>query len=86
MSKLYNDISRMKYLLNIIEQYDNFTQLGASEEIIFLREKVENLYNIKDSQELIKDFTWCAKMVNMFYNEIDSEFKSHTLKETNKKD
>lgn len=81
MSKLYNDISRMKKLIIVIEQYNNFGQLGAKEEVNFLKEKINNLINIKDTQELIKEFTWCAKMVNMFYNEIDIEFKKHIMKE-----
>ena len=63
MSKLHNDIRRLFGILNIIEQYNNFRQLGATEDIIFLREKVTNLYSIKDTQELIKEFNWCCKTI-----------------------
>lgn len=51
--KLFKDIPRMIRNLNIIEQYNNFRQLDAAEDILYLREKVNNLYNIKDIQELI---------------------------------
>ena len=81
MSKLHNDIRRLFGILNIIEQYNNFRQLGATEDIIFLREKVTNLYSIKDTQELIKEFNWCCKMCNMYYDEIDPSFKKFALEE-----
>jgi hypothetical protein len=86
MSKLHNDIPRMIRSLKIIEQYNNFKQLGANEEIEFLKIKVNNLLNIKDTQELIKEFTWCAKMTNMFIDEIDPEFKRYFHQEEKKKE
>ena len=75
MSKLHKDIPRMVRALKIIEQYNNYKLLGANEDIEYLKEKVNNLYNIKDIKELIESFTWCAKMINMYYNEIESDFK-----------
>ena len=81
MNKLYKDISRMIGMINIINQYNNFRQLGTKDEIDYLKEKIDNLYNIKDTQELIKEFKYCADMCNMFYNEIDSEFKTRILSE-----
>ena len=81
MSKLYNDIKRMLRYINIIEQYNNFMQLGASEDILFLKEKVNNLYNIKDSNELVNEFKYCADMVNNFYDGIDTDFKKKILEE-----
>lgn len=84
--KLYKDIPRMLRNLIVIEQYNNFTQMGAKEEIDFIRNKVNNLINIKDSQELIKEFTWCANTINIFYNEIDPEFKKHFLEEERRKE
>jgi len=81
MSKLHNDIRRMKRMINVINQYNNFTQLGAKEEIDYLNKKIENLLNIKDTQKLIEEFKWCTKMCNMFYDEIDTEFKKQILKE-----
>lgn len=81
MSKLYKDIERMSYYIKVIEQYNNFKQLSANEEINFLKEKVKNLLSIKDTTELIKEFTWCSKMINMFYDEIDNDFKVQMLKE-----
>lgn len=83
MSKLHKDISRMSYYIKVIEQYNNFKQLGAKEEIDFLKEKVNNLLNIKDVSKLIEEFNWCSKMINMFYDEIDSDFKKQMLKELN---
>ena len=80
MSKIYRDIPRLLLYLKVIEQYNNFRQLGAEEDINFLKEKSNNLLNIKDTQELIKEFTWCCKMVNMYYNEIEPDFKQNTLK------
>lgn len=79
--KLFKDIPRMIRNLNIIEQYNNFRQLDAAEDILYLKEKVNNLYNIKDTQELIDQFNWCAKMINMYYDEIEPDFKSQALKE-----
>ena len=81
MSKLYKDIPRMIRSLNIIEQYNNFRQLGAQEDIDYLRDRVNNLVNIKDLTELIKEFTWCAKMSNMYLDEIDPDFKAFYLAE-----
>ena len=80
MSKIHRDIPRILLYLKVIEQYNNFSQLGAEEDINFLKEKANNLLNIKDTQELIKEFTWCCKMVNMYYNEIEPAFKQNTLK------
>lgn len=81
MSKIHNDIRRLFGILNIIEQYNNFRQLGATEDIIFLKEKVTSLNSIKDTQELIKEFNWCCKMCNMYYDEIDPVFKKFALEE-----
>lgn len=86
MSKLYNDIPKLKWNLKIIEQYNNFKQLGAEEEIKFLKDKVENLLNIKDIPKLIEEFNYCAKMVNMFFEQIDPEFKRYAYKEEVNKD
>lgn len=86
MSKLYNDIPKLKWTLKIIEQYNNFKQLGAEEEIKFLKDKVDNLLNIKDIPKLIEEFTYCAKMVNMFFEQIDPEFKRYAYKEEVNKD
>ena len=71
----------MLRMIDIIKQYNNYRQLGAEEDIIFLKEKIENLLKLKDMQELIKDFTWCVKMTNIYWNEVDSEFKKQILKE-----
>lgn len=79
--KLYKDIPRMIRMLNIISQYNNYRQLGAAEDITFLEDKTNNLYNIKDASELIKEFNYCVKMITMYFNEIDPEFKKHILKE-----
>jgi hypothetical protein len=86
MSKLHNDIPRMIRSLKIIEQYNNFKQLGGKEDIDFLKEKVNNLLNIKNTEELIKEFTWCAKMINMYITEIDPEFKKYFHEEEKKKE
>lgn len=81
MSKLHTDIYRMMNMLNIIEQYNNFNQLGASEDIDYLKDKVKNLYNIKDNEKLVEDFKYCTDMVNMYYNEISPDFKKYIFKE-----
>jgi hypothetical protein len=85
MSKLHNDIPRMIRGIKIIEQYNNYKQLGAEEDIIFLREKVNTLNDIKNMQELVKEFYWCTKMINMYLDEIEPEFKFHILQEERKK-
>jgi hypothetical protein len=85
-NKIYRDIPRLIRNMKIIEQYNNFHQLGAEEDIKFLREKIDNLLIIKNTTELIKDFMWCAKMTNMYIDEIDPEFKSQILKEERKKE
>jgi hypothetical protein len=77
--KLYKDIPRLYLYLKVIEQYNNFQLLGANEEIKFIKEKIDNLYKITDVQKIIEDFKWCANMVQMFYDEIDPEFKKDTL-------
>jgi len=84
MSKLHNDIRRMIRNLKIIEQYNNFMQLNATEDILFLKQKVENLYNIKNNEELIEEFKNCANMVNSFYDQIDPEFKKKVLEDDKK--
>jgi len=70
--------------LKIIEQYNNFMQLNATEDILFLKQKVENLYNIKNNEELIEEFKNCANMVNSFYDQIDPEFKKKVLEDDKK--
>ena len=85
MSKLFKDVSKMLYNLTVIQQYNNFRQLGAEEDIEYLKNKVNNLYNIKDSVKLVEEFTWCAKMVNSYYESIDSDFKRHCLREERNK-
>jgi len=77
MNKLYKDIPRMIRSLKIVEQYNNYNQLGAIEDIEYLRERINNLISIKNTTELIEQFTWCAKMINMYLDEIDPEFKRH---------
>jgi hypothetical protein len=81
MSKLYKDIPRMIRNLKIIEQYNNFHNFGSNEDVDYLKKKVNNLYNIKDTEELIKEFLWCAKITNMYIDEIDPDFKRQILKE-----
>jgi len=81
MSKLHKDIPRMVRIINIVEQYNNFKQLGAEEDIKLIRERINNLKSIKNTEELIIEFKWCVKMCNMYYDEIDSDFKSQILKE-----
>jgi hypothetical protein len=85
-NKLYRDIPRMVRNMKIIEQYNNFKQLGAEEDIQFLKDKIDNLLNIKDIPELIKEFTWCAKMTNMYIDEIDPEFKKFILAEERRRE
>lgn len=79
--KLYKDIPRLIRMLKIIEQYNNYRQLGAIDDIIFLRDKTNNLYHITDTPELIKEFNYCVKMISMYFDEIEPEFKKHILKE-----
>jgi len=81
MSKLINDIHKMLGYIRIIQQYNFFSQLGNEEDIDFLKNKVDNLCYIDDTDILIKDFEWCADMVNSLYNEVDPEFKKKLLKE-----
>jgi hypothetical protein len=75
----------MKYNMKVITQYNNFSQLGGDEDIIYLKEKIDKLLEIEDTEELIKEFTWCAKMSNMYYDEIDPKFKNHCLQEERKR-
>lgn len=86
MNKLYKDIPRMIRSLKIIEQYNNYKQLGAIEDINYLIERVNSLIYIKNSVELIEEFTWCVKMINMYLEEIDPEFKRHFYKEEQRKE
>ena len=77
MSRIHKDIPRILLYLKVIEQYNNFRQLGAEEDINYLKDKSNNLFIIKDTQELIKEFTWCCKMCNMYYDEIEPGFKEN---------
>ena len=76
-----NEIARMMRAVAIIKQYNNFRQLGAEEDIDFLKEKLEKLIASKDPKEIQKEFMWCAKMINMYWNEIEPEFKQQIAKE-----
>jgi hypothetical protein len=85
MARLFREVPRLLKRLQMIEQYNNFAQLGATEDIIYLKEKVNNLYNLKDDAEkLIAEFTYCAETVNMFYYEIDKEFIERVLADEEK--
>jgi hypothetical protein len=86
MSKLFKDVPKMIKNLQIIEQYNNFHNFGSNEDVDYLRKKVNNLYNIKDTDELVKEFMWCAKMINMYIDEIDPEFKRFFIKEERKRE
>ena len=86
MSKLFKDIPRMIKNLQMIEQYNNFHNFGSNEDVDYLRKKVDNLHNIKNTDELIKEFMWCAKMINMYIDEIDPEFKRFFIKEDREKE
>ena len=86
MSKLFKDIPRMIKNLQMIEQYNNFHNFGSNEDVDYLRKKVDNLHNIKNTDELIKEFMWCAKMINMYIDEIDPEFKRFFIKEEREKE
>jgi hypothetical protein len=82
MARLFNEIPKMLKRLSMISQYNNFRQLGAEDDITYLHEKITDLYDMKDNTELlIKEFNYCAKMINMYYDEIDSDFKKKTLEE-----
>jgi len=75
MARLFSEVPKLLKRIQMIEQYNNFTQLGATEEINYLKEKVNNLYNLKDDAEkLISEFTYCVETINLFYYQIDKEF------------
>jgi len=82
MARLFNEIPKMLKRLSIISQYNNFRQLGVDDDIVYLNEKITDLYDMKDDTELlIKEFNYCAKMINMLYDEIDYDFKKKILEE-----
>lgn len=74
MSKLFNDIKKMKFQIIVLEQYNNFKQLGIEDDIKYLKEKIDNLYNIKDTNKLIEDFKFCANMINPLYLLVEPKF------------
>ncbi|MCK9416705.1 hypothetical protein M0Q97_08630 [Candidatus Dojkabacteria bacterium] len=78
--KLYKDIPRMIFMIQVIEQYNNQLQLGAEEDIAWLKEKVNNLLEIKDTNKLITDFIECVDMINKYYDAIDPEWKKSIIK------
>jgi hypothetical protein len=86
--KLYKDIPRMIFMIQVIEQYNNQLQLGAEEDIVWLKEKVNNLLTIKDTNKLIADFIECVDIVNKYYDAIDPEWKKSIIKaiENDRKD
>ena len=72
--KIYKDIPRMLYMLQIIEQYNNQMQLGAEDDIKYLVEKTNNILKLTNPKQIVDDFTYCAKLVNNFYQSIDNEW------------
>ncbi len=85
MARLFSEVPRLLKRLQMIEQYNNFVQLGATEDIIYLKERVNNLYNLKDDVgKLIQEFNYCAEAINMFYYQIDTEFIKKVLEDEQK--
>ena len=86
--KLYKDIPRMIFMIQVIEQYNNQLQLGAEDDIVWLKEKTNTLLTIKDTNKLILDFIECANLVNKYYDAIDLEWKKSIIKtiENDRKD
>jgi len=78
--KLYKDIPRMIFMIQVIEQYNNQLQLGAEDDIAWLKEKTNTLLTIKDTNKLILDFIECADLVNKYYDAIDPEWKKSIIK------
>jgi hypothetical protein len=78
--KLYKDIPRMIFMIQVIEQYNNQLQLGAEDDIVWLKYKTNNLLTIKDTDKLIMDFIECVDIVNKYYNAIDPEWKKSIIK------
>ena len=72
--KIYKDIPRMLYMLQIIEQYNNQMQLGAEDDIKYLVEKTNNILKLTDPKQIVDDFTYCTKLINAFYYSIDPEW------------
>ena len=81
MSKLSNNIRKMKFYIKVIEEYNRFRNLGAEEDLEFLKLKVDNLFTLKDNNILIEQFEWCSKMLNMYYNEIEYDFKKKYIED-----
>ena len=73
--KLYKDIPRMMYMIEVVEQYNNQMRLGAEEDISWLKEKVNDILIITDINKLITEFMECADIVNKYYDAIDPEWK-----------
>lgn len=85
MARLYREVPRLLKRIQMIEHYNNFAQLGAGEDIKYLKERINNLYNLKDDAEkLVTEFTYCAEAVNMFYYQIDKEFIIRVLADEQK--
>lgn len=86
--KLYKDIPRMMYMIEVVEQYNNQMKLGAEEDIVWLKEKVNNILTITDTKKLITEFMECADIVNKYYDAIDPEWKKIIIKaiENDRKD
>lgn len=72
--KIYKDIPRMLYMLQIIEQYNNQMRIGAEDDIKYLVEKTNNILKLTDPKQIVTDFTYCAKLINDFYYSIDTEW------------
>ncbi len=82
--KIFKDIPRMMRNLIVVEQYNNFKQMNIKDEIYYIRNKVENLINIKDTKILIEEFIWCSNIINKLYNEVDGEFKKFFIEQEKK--
>ena len=72
--KIYKDIPRMLYMLQIIEQYNNQMQLGAEDDIKYLVEKTNNILKLNNPKQFVDDFKYCENFVNNFYHSFDNEW------------
>lgn len=74
MSKLNNDLKQLMRRMLIVEQYNNFHQLGAQEDITYINGKILNIPKITNTEELIKELKWVINIVDSYFYEVDKDF------------
>lgn len=71
MSKLRNKLKQLSKALTIIEMYNKYYIMGAEEDLLFLKNKLNNFEKEKNIE---KELIYCTNMIESYYKEIPPDF------------